>query len=98
LHSHLLTRFLAEIEKEITETRLESLSQPGRPAQSLRQHEAIVEAIRRQDPSAARDAMRLHLASVGKGRLLNWIPPTEEGQQQPVAALQRNPRHGSLEG
>ena len=42
--------------------------------------------------------MRLHLASVGKGRLLNWIPPTEEGQQQPVAALQRNPRHGSIEG
>ena len=94
----LLTRFLAEIEEEITETRLESLRQPGRPAQSLRQLEAVVEAIRRQDPSAARDAMRLHLASVGKGRLLKWVPPTQESQQQPIAALQRNPHPRSLEG
>lgn len=72
----LLSRFLCEIEHEIEESRHESLRQPGRPAQSLRQHHAIVEAIRRQDPAAARRAMRQHLTSVGKVRLLDWAPPT----------------------
>jgi len=93
----LLMRFLTEIENEIDETRLESLRQPGRPAQSLHQHEAIIEAIRRQDPSAARDAMRLHLTSVGKVRLLDWVPPTEE-RQQARSALQLKSHPRSLEG
>jgi GntR family transcriptional repressor for pyruvate dehydrogenase complex len=74
----LLSRFLFEIEHEIEESRQESLRQPGRPAQSLRQHRNIVEAIRRQDPSGARRAMRQHLTSVGKVRLLSWAPPGEE--------------------
>jgi len=38
--------------------------QPGRPNVSLPQHLAIVDAICRQDPDGAADAMRLHLESV----------------------------------
>lgn len=70
----LLSRFLDEIDAEIHESRLESLRQPGRIAQSLKQHLAIAAAIRRQDPAAARLAMRRHLVSVGKVRLLDWTP------------------------
>lgn len=74
----LLSRFLDEIDAEIHESRLESLRQPGRPAQSLKQHRAIAAAIRKQDPSAARSAMRRHLRSVGKVRLLDWAPDGED--------------------
>ncbi|MEX5237626.1 GntR family transcriptional regulator [Kocuria arenosa] len=38
--------------------------QPGRPAVSLPQHLAIIDAVCRQDPDAAAEAMRLHLESV----------------------------------
>jgi DNA-binding GntR family transcriptional regulator len=37
---------------------------PGRPAESLPQHERIVEAIRARSPKAAEKAMRDHIASV----------------------------------
>lgn len=37
---------------------------PGRPAQSLRQHAAIVDAVVAGDEQAAADAMETHLASV----------------------------------
>lgn len=70
----LLSRFLEEIDAEVHESRLESLRQPGRPRQSLKQHFAIVEAIRKQDARGARAAMRRHLLSVGKVRLLEWSP------------------------
>lgn len=74
----LLSRFLDEIDSEVSESRRESLRQPGRPGQSLRQHHAILEAIRRQDASGARRAMRQHLSSVGKVRLLRWQAPTDD--------------------
>lgn len=76
----LLIRFLSEIEQEINETRTESLRQPGRPVQSLRQLQAIEDAIRRQAPAAARKAMRQHITSVGKVRLIQWAPPTERNE------------------
>ena len=74
----LLERFLDEIAEEIDETRTESLKQPGRPLQSLHQHQAIVDAIRRENAAGARRAMRQHLRSVAKVRLLNWTYPGTE--------------------
>lgn len=74
----LLSRFLAEIADEVRESRLESLRQPGRPAQSLKQHRAVADAVRRQDPAAARRAMRRHLVSVSQVRLLEWAPAVDE--------------------
>jgi DNA-binding GntR family transcriptional regulator len=37
---------------------------PGRPQQSLPQHERVITAIRDGDPKAAESAMREHIASV----------------------------------
>ncbi|MFI1993653.1 GntR family transcriptional regulator [Actinoplanes sp. NPDC020271] len=37
---------------------------PGRPQQSLPQHEAVIAAVRSRDPKAAELAMRDHIASV----------------------------------
>lgn len=60
-HSRLLLRLMNEISDLIKETRIESLSQPGRARQSLEEHRAIAEAIRRQDPDAAAAAMCAHV-------------------------------------
>lgn len=76
----LLVRFLEEIAEEIDESREESLKQPGRPLQSLGQHQAIVDAIRLQNSTAARRAMRQHLRSVAKVPLLHWTYPGNEGE------------------
>jgi GntR family transcriptional repressor for pyruvate dehydrogenase complex len=70
--SSLLARFMAEISAAIAESRGESLRQPGRPAQSLRQHQAVAEAIRAGDPEAAAAAMHHHVESVGQVKLLRW--------------------------
>ena len=52
-HSLLLARLMDEIGDLIRETRIESLSQPGRPRDSLAGHRAIADAIRAGDPDAA---------------------------------------------
>jgi DNA-binding GntR family transcriptional regulator len=54
---------------------------PGRPAVSLPQHQAIIEAICAHDPAAAEQAARRHLASV--------IEALKSGDQQPVGGLLR---------
>jgi GntR family transcriptional repressor for pyruvate dehydrogenase complex len=61
----------------IHETRLESLSEPRRPAQSLRAHWRIFDAIEARDPSRAAAAMRAHLRQVSDVALLRWEPPAE---------------------
>lgn len=69
-HSALLARLMAEISELIKETRIESLSQPGRPNESLEGHRRIAEAIRHQDPEAAASAMQAHIAKVSDVALL----------------------------
>ncbi|MDX6350927.1 MAG: GntR family transcriptional regulator, transcriptional repressor for pyruvate dehydrogenase complex [Streptomyces sp.] len=71
-HSALLADFMAEISQPIAESRTESLRQPGRPAQSLHQHQLIAEAVRSGDPEAAARAMHTHVDSVGHVKLLEW--------------------------
>jgi GntR family transcriptional repressor for pyruvate dehydrogenase complex len=63
-----------EIADLIKETRIESLSQPGRPGNSLAGHRAIAEAIRAQDPEAASAAMHAHVAMVSDVALLREQP------------------------
>lgn len=72
--SPLLAKFMAEMTSQIAESRHESLQQPRRPSKSLAQHERIAEAIRRRDGRAASAAMRTHLETVSRVRLLTWIP------------------------
>lgn len=73
-HSGLLAEFMRSIAEQITESRNESLRQPGRPHRSLTQHRAILEAIEGQRGKAAATAMRRHVRTVAKVRLLDWNP------------------------
>ncbi|OZM74930.1 GntR family transcriptional regulator [Amycolatopsis antarctica] len=73
----LLADFMRSIDEQVTESRTESLRQPGRPSRSLAQHQRILDAIRMSDPKAAAAAMRRHLRTVAKVRLLTWNPDDE---------------------
>ncbi|MCD4524539.1 FadR/GntR family transcriptional regulator [Nocardioides sp. cx-173] len=72
-HSLLLARLMDEIGDLIKESRIESLSQPGRPRDSLAGHRAIADAIRAGDPAGAAEAMHEHVAMVSDVALLR--PP-----------------------
>jgi GntR family transcriptional repressor for pyruvate dehydrogenase complex len=73
-HSSLLAEFMRSIAEQITESRNESLRQPGRPERSLAQHQAILDAIENRRGKAAATAMRRHVRTVAKVRLLEWDP------------------------
>jgi GntR family transcriptional repressor for pyruvate dehydrogenase complex len=72
--STMLAEFMASIADRITESRTESLRQPGRPKRSLAQHQRILDSISLGDPKGAAAAMRRHLRTVAKVRLLDWDP------------------------
>lgn len=76
--SSLLAEFMRSIADPIAESRTESLRQPGRPDRSLSQHRAILEAIEAQDPARAVRAMRRHVRTVAKVRLLDWDPAEQK--------------------
>jgi GntR family transcriptional repressor for pyruvate dehydrogenase complex len=61
-HSALLAKLMAEISDLIRETRISSLSQPDRPANSLRGHRKIADAIRAGDAEGAAQEMQEHVA------------------------------------
>src|SRR6266536_2951129 len=69
-HSELLADLMAAIATPISESRVQSLSQQGRPPRSLRSHRQIAQAIRAGDPRAAARTMRAHIDLVAKVALL----------------------------
>ena len=69
-HSLLLARLMDEIGDLIRETRIESLSQPDRPKNSIAGHRAIAEAIRAGDADGAAAAMHAHVEMVSDVALL----------------------------
>ncbi|MHA7274413.1 FadR/GntR family transcriptional regulator [Arthrobacter sp. TMT4-20] len=69
-HSPVLAQLMAFIAEMVLETRIESLSQPGRPEQSLKSHRIIAEAIRSGNPTAAAAAMQSHIDLVSDVALL----------------------------
>ncbi len=69
-----LEKVMDELAGAIHESRLESLSEPGRPAMSMAGHRQILAAIGAGDPAAARDAMAAHLQVVADVSLLRWQP------------------------
>ncbi|MGO1052666.1 FadR/GntR family transcriptional regulator [Crossiella sp. CA198] len=75
--SSLLAEFMRMIADQIAESRTESLRQQGRPEKSLEQHWRIAAAIRAQDGAAANAAMRRHVRTVSRVRLLSWEPDGE---------------------
>jgi GntR family transcriptional repressor for pyruvate dehydrogenase complex len=80
-HSGILAEFMRSIADQITESRHESLRQPSRPTRSLTQHRAIFNAIVAKQPGRAAAAMRRHVQTVAKVRLLDW-DPEENGEQR----------------
>jgi GntR family transcriptional repressor for pyruvate dehydrogenase complex len=79
-HSGLLADFMRSISEQIAESRTESLRQPGRPTRSLAQHRAILAAIESGRGRAAAAAMRRHVRTVAKVRLLDWDPDGGSGE------------------
>ena len=63
-HSSVLARMMTEISGLVRETRIESLSQQGRPERSLESHRTIVDAIRDREPERAARAMAEHIELV----------------------------------
>jgi GntR family transcriptional regulator, transcriptional repressor for pyruvate dehydrogenase complex len=72
--SDLLAQMMAALHDLIKETRLESLSQPGRPRESLACHQRIADAIAAGDPDAAAQAMHDHVMLVSDVALLREQP------------------------
>ncbi len=58
---------------QLTRARMLILPEPGRPAEAVVEHEAILEAIRSRDPVLAMAQMSLHLS-----QLISRIEPLEE--------------------
>jgi GntR family transcriptional repressor for pyruvate dehydrogenase complex len=69
-HSALLADLMKAIAAPISESRVQSLSQQGRPPRSLRSHRQIAEAIRAGNARSAVRRMRAHIELVGKVALL----------------------------
>ena len=71
-HNPILTALMDLLAGSIEETRRESLSQPGRPRQSLASHRSIAKAIRSGDPASAARASHRHITLVADVALLTW--------------------------
>ncbi|HEX3630650.1 MAG TPA: FadR/GntR family transcriptional regulator [Candidatus Dormibacteraeota bacterium] len=79
--NRVLVRLIDEMAEAIKETRIESLSEPGRPPRSLAAHRRILAAIETAQPEVAARAMRAHLREVADVSLLRWQPPEREDGQ-----------------
>lgn len=76
--SAVLANLIKGLAEPIRETRMESLSQPGRPPDSLSGHRKIAGAIHDGNAGDAAAAMREHLRVVADVRLLRWQPDITE--------------------
>jgi GntR family transcriptional regulator, transcriptional repressor for pyruvate dehydrogenase complex len=77
-----LVRLIDEMAEAIEETRVESLSEPGRPPRSLAAHRRIIAGIESGIPEKAAQAMRAHLQVVADVALLRWQPSENPGDGQ----------------
>jgi GntR family transcriptional repressor for pyruvate dehydrogenase complex len=64
-HNHLLTRIWHPVIQYGQTVRQSSLSQPGRPPVALREHHAILAAVKNRQPLEAAKRMEEHLISAG---------------------------------
>ncbi|HYL08541.1 MAG TPA: FadR/GntR family transcriptional regulator [Candidatus Udaeobacter sp.] len=72
--NEVLLHLIDAMAEVIHETRVESLTEPGRPPRSLLAHRRILEAIEAGHIEAAGEAMREHLREVADVSLLRWQP------------------------
>ncbi len=74
--NRVLQHLIDAIAESVHESRLESLSEPGRPLRSVAAHQRILDAITDHDEAAAGKAMLDHLREVGDVALLREEPPS----------------------
>jgi GntR family transcriptional repressor for pyruvate dehydrogenase complex len=72
--NEILLHLIEAMAEVIQETRIESLSEPGRPLRSLEAHRRILAAIESRNKEVAAEAMRQHLRVVADVSLLRWQP------------------------
>ncbi len=73
--SGLLADLVTEVQHLVRQNRIESLSQPGRPAEALAGLRAVAAAIRDGDPDAAAAAMHAHVLLTSDAHLTDVAPP-----------------------
>lgn len=74
--NEILLHLIDAMAEVIQESRVESLSEPGRPPLSLAAHARILAAIESRSTQLAAEEMRLHLRVVADVSLLRWQPET----------------------
>jgi GntR family transcriptional repressor for pyruvate dehydrogenase complex len=74
--NEVLLHLIDAMAEVIAESRVESLSEPGRPPRSLQAHRRILAGIEAGGSDAAAEAMRSHLREVADVSLLRWQPET----------------------
>jgi GntR family transcriptional repressor for pyruvate dehydrogenase complex len=72
--NEVLLHLIEAMAEVVQESRVESLSEPGRPPRSLEAHRRILAAIESRSTELAAEAMRLHLRVVADVSLLRWQP------------------------
>src|ERR1700674_124602 len=72
--NEVLLHLIDAMAEVIHESRVESLSEPGRPPRSLEAHRDIMAGIEEGSPVQAAEAMRSHLREVADVSLLRWEP------------------------
>lgn len=77
------SRLVGSLKSQSIRLQYQTILRPGRTERSLREHEAIFDALKAHDPNAAEEAMRAHLAEVqetlkwaieGLHRASTWLP------------------------
>ena len=76
--NQVLLHLIDAMAEVIQESRVESLSEPGRPSRSLEAHTRILGAIESRSAQLAAEAMRQHLRVVADVSLLRWQPETAD--------------------
>ena len=76
--NEILLHMIDTMAEVIHESRIESLSEPGRPPRSLEAHRRILAAIEARSTDLAADEMRQHLRVVADVSLLRWQPESSD--------------------
>jgi len=76
--NEILLHMIDTMAEVIHESRIESLSEPGRPTRSLEAHRRILAAIEARSTDLAADEMRQHLRVVADVSLLRWQPESSD--------------------
>lgn len=74
--NEVLLHLIDAMAEVVGESRVESLSEPGRPPRSLKAHQRIFAGIEAGSAQQAADGMRAHLREVADVSLLRWQPDT----------------------